>query len=134
MTLLTVLSSSVYATNAMAAHQKKVYSYSRVCALLTVTSWLYHSTKNKYLCWIDKCAVYSFIGFGLRLVVKKKFWTSENRYIFLVCLISVIMTAYLYVYGCLTGSLCSHPEFGIQYHALMHGFSSLGHHAILLLQ
>jgi hypothetical protein len=133
MSIINVISSTLYATNAIAAHAKKEMVYSLVSSVLLGTSWLFHATRNEYLGWIDKCAVYSFIAYGLYHLINKNCWRSDNRYLFLVCIITASISSYLYYYGYFTKTFCHDPEFGDYFHALLHGFSSLGHHANLLL-
>ena len=83
---------------------------------------------------IDKMAVYAFIAYGCIQTLKKKFWATHNLCATLVGVISSNIIAILYIYGYHTKSFCFHPEFGCWYHALMHCFSSLSHHCILLLR
>lgn len=134
MVFLNVISSTVFATNALAAYWAQELRYSMVSGFLMLTSWCYHwSDCNYLLSIIDKMAVYALIAYGGFQMWKRKFWARHNLFMTLVGMISANITFMLYVYGYYTKSFCFHPEFGYWYHALMHCFSSLGHHCILLL-
>ena len=134
MVVLNVISSTVFATNALAAYWARELRYSLISGFLMFTSLCYHwSDSNYMLMLIDKLAVYALIAYGCFQMWKRQFWARRNLYTTLVGMISANITGMLYVYGYYTKSFCFHPEFGYWYHALMHCFSSLSHHCILLL-
>ena len=135
MVLLTVISSTVFGTNALAAYWAQDLRHSMVSGFLMVSSMCHHynSCNNYVLTQIDKIALYAYIAYGLFQMWKKQFWAMRNLFMSIVGIISAGITWTLYVYGYYTQSFCFHPEFGYWYHALMHGFSSLSHHCILLL-
>ena len=135
MVVLNVISSTVFATNVLATYWAKEMNYSLISGVLLLTSCFYHwSDSNYVLMVIDKMAVYALIAYGCFQTWKRRFWVTQNLCATIVGLISTKLIAILYVYGSYTESFCFHPEFGCWYHALMHCFSSLSHHCILLLR
>jgi hypothetical protein len=133
MSLVNVLSGTVFLTNAISARSANLVAGCALSCLLTVTSWTYHATKNRYIGIVDKCVVFSMILHGCYRGYKTWGRFRENLYLFLVGSLSLGVAIFMFVYGYYTKSLCYHPEYSKIYHALMHGFSSLSHHCALLL-
>jgi hypothetical protein len=134
MVVLNVISSAVFATNVMAAYWKNDLRYSLMTGFLMTTSVFHHWLDSNYMLMvIDKMAVYAIIVYACMQTLKKKMWAMHNLCATLVGIISTNIIAILYFYGSYTQSFCFHPDFGCWYHGLMHCFSSLSHHCVLLL-
>jgi hypothetical protein len=134
MTLINIISSTVFASNAVCAFLTKKKLICIVCGFLVLTSWFYHhSIENKLFFYADQVAIYSVIATGVYLCLKKK-KSKENSFCYIVIVLAGLIGGILYFYGKFTASFCHHPEFGSHYHALMHCFTSLAHHAALNLQ
>ena len=134
MSFVNIVSSTVYITNAIVAYCCNKIVYALIAFVLVITSWCYHSdTSNIYTKNIDKTVVNIYILYGFYQICLKKV-SIENMFSYLIIVISLSLSIFLYYYGSCTDSFCFHPEFGDWYHAIMHGISSLGHHGILNLK
>lgn len=110
------LTGLLFLTNAVHAAWKGQWIYSIAFLFLVQTTYLVHDGvyDNLALYWLDQVAMYIVIGFGA-----KYFW---NQHFFLqtlagLCIIVVILLRQLREVGA---------------HALIHLFSSVGHHYLLL--
>ena len=134
MVVVNGLSSCLFFTNLVAVMLKKEKIQTILCILLLTTSFLFHcSDRNNILMRIDEMVVGAAIAYVIHGALKKKVWVERNLVSTLVCIISASIGTLLFFYGYSTESFCYHPEFGNYYHALMHGFGSLSHHCILLI-
>ena len=134
MAFINIISSTLYITNTIVAYMYNELLYGIVSIILVLTSWWYHSNiENLNSKFIDKIAVNSFISCGCYHIYKKNV-CMDNLFCYFVIFIALFMTVFLYYYGYYTQSFCFDPEFGNWYHSLMHGFSCIGHHAILNLR
>jgi hypothetical protein len=127
MVWLNVASSSIFITNAAAAWYFKDKFYAMLFALLVVTSFLAHGFDHPAFTFIDKVVVYSVVVYGGYKFVNKKFGWKNVVYSF----ISVI--TFLTVVAIYFGNASFDKTYGTTFHALLHLFSSLGHHCILLI-
>ena len=131
MRLLNVASSTVFLSNALAAIRHNKLVYALLFFTLVLTSWLAHGTEHPFLIYIDKMVVYSIVAYGAFLLYKKG--RESDLYYLSVAVAMFFATVVLFCYGACTGTFCYDHEYGQEYHALMHGFGSVGHHALLLL-
>ena len=131
MRLLNVASSTLFLSNALAALYQNKLVYALLFFTLVLTSWLAHGTEHPFIGYLDKLVVYAVVAYGAYLVYKKG--RRADLYYLSVGVATFLATVVLYCYGACTGTFCYDHEYGQHYHALMHGFSSVGHHALLLL-
>ena len=124
-----VLSSLVFWTNMVMALFIGKETYSMFFALLMVTSLGFHSFPSIYMNRMDKVAILCVVCYGayqLSLNARNDLYSAAIVLSFLSCI-------GLYYYGYCTQQYCYDPEFGNEYHVLLHFISSLGHHAIMFL-
>lgn len=97
---------------------------------LLVTSVIYHSTKLKYMNYIDKIAIFNIVfQGGVRLLENY----SKNILVSMGVILCFLSVIYLYVYGYMYNKYCfdkKYPEF---YHVILHFQSSIGHLFIIFL-
>jgi len=129
MRTLNVVSSTLFLSNALSALYYKKLVYAFLFFLLVLTSWLAHGTEHPFLGFLDKMVVYAVVAYGALLVYQKG--KRADVYYLSVGVATFVATLVLYYYGACTGTLCYDEEYGQCYHALLHGFSSVGHHALL---
>jgi len=131
MTLLNVASSSIFITNAAAGFLKKNILYAALFVMLTLTSWYVHGVgQNKIMVIADKIAILAVVLYGAYQLYLKNNYAS---FYFIVAFITFSISGYMFYYGQCSSSFCFHPQFGNEYHALLHVASSIGHHAIMAL-
>jgi hypothetical protein len=75
---LCVYSSFIYLTNALVAYYYEYYIYSALFVLLTMISFIYHSTYNKYIYVIDKIVVLIVVSYGGYILYNKNFGPDAN--------------------------------------------------------
>jgi hypothetical protein len=154
-----VYSSLFFITNVMTTLYKKYYVYAALFALLALTSIIYHSHPNPYMCILDKLAILGVVTYGGYMLYQKHrgFASSvtpvaattdaESDLIAtpatpthpilyewaIVC--TFVACIVLYYYGYCYGCFCYHPEKDMadRYHGWMHAISSIGHHMIVFL-
>jgi hypothetical protein len=131
--LLLFFSSFIFITNAISTCYKEYYVYCMLFLFLTVTSLIYHYTKNEYVRIVDKVAILGIVLYGGYMLYKK---ASIEKYLKIILIVlTFLITIFLYYYGFLTKRYCYDPEkcVGDLYHALLHVISSIGHHLITFL-
>ena len=138
-----ILSSFIFLTNVLAGLYFKKYLYAFLFFLLTLTSFIHHSSKTKLTNLLDKIALYCIIFYGgykfyehyanTTKTPSTKDLTIIIKYILIIT--TFLSVVYLYSYGYLTNNYVFHPEYKTSqlYHCLMHIISSLGHHIIIAL-
>jgi len=92
---------------------------------LVFTSWISHWTEDPSHVLMDKAVVAAVVTYGGWLVYQKG--RRADLFYLGVAVGTFLMTLLLYTYG------SSDPDYGEYYHAFLHAFSSVGHHAILML-
>ena len=126
------ISSLFFITNVVTSLWYQKYIYSLLFLFLTMTSILFHSKPNLYTNIIDKCAIGSVVGYGGYVLYTK---INDNLIQVGIIMSSFLMVIVLFFYGYCTNQYCYDVDkcVGNNYHCLLHGISSLGHHGILLL-
>ena len=135
MCILNIVSSTVFASNAVHAYHKEEYIYGTIFSMLVLSSWCYHSylaDHTSYFYWIDQGVITLVVIYGFYLIFQKKI-RKENVFCHIVIVATISIVVTLYYYGSSNGIFCHHPEFGTWYHSMVHCFGSVGHHAILCL-
>ena len=118
-----VLSSFFFTTNIMHLMLKRDEQYLYAWAELLATSIVYHTTENPYVETFDKTAIANVVSVGaMRMVEHQNF--KDPLIIFAGLCAAICAYLYLFKTGC--------PVYGTYYHVLMHLFSSIGHHAVIL--
>ena len=128
-----VLSSLIFVTNMLTALIYKYYLYSFLFALLTLTSVMYHSTRNLYTNILDKIGIFLIVSYGTYNLYKKP---NDYKFLFVITVVLLfLITNVLYIYGYFTKQFCFHRELciGDKYHSLIHCISSVAHHLIILM-
>jgi cation transport ATPase len=137
-----ILSSFIFLTNVLAGLYFKKYLYAFLFFLLTLTSFIHHSSKTKLTNLLDKIALYCIIFYGGYKFYEHYANTTKTsqfdlktitKYILIIT--TFLSVVYLYSYGYLTNNYVFHSEYKTSqlYHCLMHIISSLGHHIIIAL-
>lgn len=125
-------SSLLFYTNHVHALLKGKIEYSYSLFFLTVTSLLVHGIfECKAMMLLDKFAVLQMVAIG-------GYYFYENlgqlSFPYIMATVSTFLAVItLYCYGYLTNQWCFDPDIKRRefFHAIMHGFSSLGHHFII---
>ena len=123
--LINVLSSTIFLKNAWAAGRQNRLIYATLFTVLVLTSWISHWTQNPSHVLMDKVVVAAVVAYGGCLVYKKGI--RADFFYLCVVVVTFVITLFIYFYG------SRDPDYGECYHAFLHAFSSLGHHAILML-
>ena len=124
-----LISSLVFWTNMIMSLFLGKWVYSFLFALLMVTSLVFHSHPSPYTNGIDKVAILFVVCYG---AYQLSLHNGTDLYVMAIGL-SFLSCLGLYFYGYCTQQYCYDPEFGEEYHVLLHFISSLGHHAITFL-
>ena len=124
-----LISSLVFWTNMIMSLFLGKWVYSFLFALLMVTSLVFHSHPSPYTNGIDKVAILFVVCYG---AYQLSLHNGTELYVMAIVL-SFLSCIGLYFYGYCTQQYCYDPEFGEEYHVLLHFISSLGHHAITFL-
>jgi hypothetical protein len=115
-------------SNAAAALKKGKLVYAALLAALVGTSWMAHGVGHPVLVELDKLAVHAVVAYGAYLVGRRLVQGAVDGFYLVAVLATFAATVALY-----HGGWCWESDYGEWYHALLHGFGSAGHHAILLL-
>lgn len=129
--MLLVYSSFVFLTNAATSFYKKYVVYFLMFLCLTLTSIVFHSNPTYLKMRVDQCLVAAVVLYGGWLFYKK----LPARPVWVAAVLSTfVLAVFLYMYGFYTQQYCFDPDktVGDQYHCLLHGVASLGHHLIIL--
>jgi hypothetical protein len=123
-------SSFVFLTNCITAIFVNDPIYFGVFFTLFITSLIVYSNNNIWTILLDKIPIIAVILYGAYRLSKKFNRTGSS-----VILATFIAVIFLYCYGYVTDSYCYDPdsEVASQYHSLLHGISSTGHHLIMIL-
>ena len=130
---LLIFTSFIFLTNMFTACICQHYVYSFLFALLTVTSVVYHMTRNIYTNILDKIGIFLIVFYGTYNLHKK---THAYKFVFVSLVVFLfLVTNMLYIYGYFTKQFCFHRKLfiGNKYHSLVHCISSLAHHLIIFM-
>ena len=129
-----VMSSFIFITNSLTAYYFGYYLYSALFLFLTITSVIVHTENNYCTNIIDKFAVGFIVLYG-GYMLSNKLTENTDIFYFSAIIITFLVSAYLYVYGFITGQYCFCSEVDKQnmYHTIMHMISSFGHHLVIFL-
>ena len=104
--------------------------YLRSFIILLIMSVTFHSTKLKYIGYIDKIATYNIVyQGGVRLLENH----SKSNLISMGVILCFLSVIYLYVYGYIYNKFCFDKKYKEIYHGILHMQSSIGHLLIVLL-
>lgn len=130
-------SSFIFIANSVICYIYNYYLYSFLFSLLTITSLLYHSSKNSFIKIVDQIVAGLIVMYGGYVLYKNSFkFKNIRELIFLLIIILTFLgTIFLYYYGYLTNSYCFHENmYSSQlYHTLIHVLSCLGHSLIVII-
>ena len=124
-----LISSLVFWTNMIVSLFLGKWVYSFLFAVLMVTSLAFHNHPSPYMNCINKIAILFVVCYG---AYQLSLHNWNDLYVMAIVL-SFLSCIGLYFYGYCTQQYCYDPEFGNEYHVLLHFISSLGHHAITFL-
>jgi hypothetical protein len=130
---LLIFTSFIFLTNVLSAGICQHYLYSFLFALLTLTSVVYHWTRNIYTNILDKIGIFLVVFYGTYNLHKK---THAYKFVFVTLVVFLfLVTNMLYIYGYFTKQFCFHRKLciGNKYHSLVHCISSLAHHLIIFM-
>ena len=133
MGIVNVASSTLFLTNAAAALKRQKLVYGALLVALVGTSWMAHGVGHPVMVALDKLVVHAVVAYGAYLVGRRLVEGAVDGFYLFAVVATFAATVLLYHFGEEKGGLCFDPDSGEWYHALLHGFGSVGHHAILLL-
>lgn len=127
-------SSFVFLTNVALNYYYKEYLYAILFLGLFITSLIVHSNNTIYNNLIDKVFITSIVFYGAYVYIKK-ISEGHDNWIAAIPFIFFLSTIYLYTYGYFIDDFCFHKTEDVAnyYHMLLHLFSSIGHHFIVLM-
>jgi uncharacterized membrane protein YGL010W len=127
------LSSLVFLTNVAVGLYTGHIWYAVLFGCLTLTSLVFHSTKNTLAKYADQFVIFLIFLYGGYQLYHKM--TPENRFESLVIVGTFLTTVFLYFYGYASKQYCYCPEQCIadRYHSALQWVASLGHNMIMLL-
>lgn len=124
--------SLLFYTNCVAALLKGKIEYAYSLFFLTFTSLLVHGIfDRKAMILLDKFAILQMVSIGGYYFYQNLYHLSLP---YIITTISTFLTVIaMYYYGYLINKWCFDPnkEYREFYHAILHCFSSLGHHLII---
>lgn len=104
--------------------------YLRSFIMLLIMSVTFHSTKLKYIGYIDKITTYNIVyQGGVRLLENH----SKSNLISMGVILCFLSVIYLYIYGYIYDKFCFDKKYKEIYHGILHMQSSIGHLLIVLL-
>ena len=98
--------------------------------ILLITSVIFHSTKLKYIGYIDKLATYNIVFQGGISLLENH---SKNTLISIIVILCFLSVVYLYYYGYIFDKFCFDKKYNEICHGVLHLQSSIGHLFIILL-
>lgn len=150
-----ILSSLLFITNIINAYMYEEYIYAILFIFLTITSLFYHhNIKQKckkknieemtntltnydiYTNIFDKIAISLIVFYGGYRLYNKSNNLTPFQYIGVILVFLLFFsTIMLYICGYYFRKFCFHKKknIGNKYHSLLHSFSSIGHHLIIIL-
>jgi hypothetical protein len=141
MFLITICTSLVFLTNALASWMKHEYIYMTSWIYLVSASLAFHAYReNQVFYWLDQLGVFAVVICGLsitccRLAYRSAcHWTTTNVIASFGVLLSFSTSIYMYYIGLLHNTMCFSPdELEREYtHGLLHYVCCLGHHCVLI--
>ena len=132
-TSILLFSSWIFMTNAITAYYKNYPIYSALFILVTITSLMYHSSKDIYTYALDILAVCSVVLYGTFLLRNN---LTTHNYIYQIIIFCIILSlAYLFFYGYIKNKYCYDADktTSEKYHCLLHILSSTLLHFIIFL-
>lgn len=133
MFLLTMCTSLVFLTNALAAWMQHEIIYASCWVYLVIASLFFHAYRPcQVFYWLDQLGIFCMFLCGLVLTIVR--YKERTIAATLGIIASFSLSIYMYYIGYIHQTMCFSPdEDEREYtHGLLHYICSLGHHCVLL--